>query len=83
MFLVLRSTIEEIILSNKKTGTFEKRRSDQLAYWIKEEVRNHIQYKVETEIRENDQFEEMINRVLLGQDSMHSTIDLILKKLMK
>tara|TARA_B100001029_G_scaffold176321_2_gene179080 strand:+ start:1600 stop:2562 length:963 start_codon:yes stop_codon:yes gene_type:complete len=76
-------TIEEIILSNKKTGTFEKRRSDQLAYWIKEEVRNHIQYKVETEIRENDQFEEMINRVLLGQDSMHSTIDLILKKLMK
>ena len=77
------TTIEEIISSNKRTGIFEKRRSDQLAYWIKEEVRNHIQHKVETGIRENDQLEEMINRVSLGKDTMHNTVDLILKKLMK
>ncbi len=77
------TTIQEIISINKKSGIFEKRRSDQLAYWIKEEVRNHIQQKVETGIRENDQFEEMINSVLTGKETMHNTIDLILKKLMK
>ncbi len=76
-------TIEEIIFSNKRSGVFEKRRSDQLAYWIKEEVRNHIQHKVEIGISENNQLEEMIKRVSLGKDTMHNTVDLILKKLMK
>ena len=77
------TTIQEIISSNKKSGIFEKRRSDQLAYWVKEEVRNHIQQKVETGIKENDQFEEMINSVSSGKETMNNTVDLILKKLMK
>ena len=77
------STIQEIISSNKKIGLFEKRRSHQLAYWIKEEVRNHIQYKVENEIGENGQLEQMISKVLSGKDTMHNAIDLILKKLLK
>ena len=73
------TTIQEIISINKKSGIFEKRRSDQLAYWIKEEVRNHIQQKVETGLKENDQFEEMINSVSSGKETMHNAIDLILK----
>ncbi len=77
------STIQEIISSNKKNGLFEKRRSNQLAYWIKEEVRNHIQHKVEIEISENGQLEQVISKVLAGEDTMHNTIDMILKKLLK
>jgi len=77
------TTIQEIISINKKSGIFEKRRSDQLAYWIKEEVRNHIQQKVETGLKENDQFEEIIDSVSSGKETMHNAIDLILKKLMK
>ena len=77
------STIQEIISSNKKNGLFEKRRSNQLAYWIKEELRNHIQDKVEIEISKNGQLEQMISKVLAGEDTMHNTIDTILKKLLK
>ena len=77
------STIQEIISSNKKNGLFEKRRSNQLAYWIKEELRNHIQDKVEIEISKNGQLEQMISKVLAGEDTMHNTIDMILKKLLK
>ena len=77
------TTIQEIISSNKRSGLFEKRRSNQLAYWIKEEVRNHIQHKVEIGIGKNDQLEQMISKVLSGEDTMHNTVDLILKKLMK
>ena len=77
------STIQEIISSNKKSGLFEKRRSNQLAYWIKEEVRNHIQHRVEIEIGENGQLEQMISKVLTGEDTMHNAIDMILKKLLK
>ena len=76
-------TIQKTISSNKKSGLFEKRRSNQLAYWIKEEVRNHIQHKVENEIGENGQLEEMISKVLSGADTMHNAIDLVLKKLLK
>ena len=76
-------TIQEIISSNKTSGLFEKRRSNQLAYWIKEEVRNHIQHKVEIEIGENGQLEQMISKVLSGEDTMHNAIDLVLKKLLK
>ena len=77
------STIQEIISSNKKSGLFEKRRSNQLAYWIKEEVRNHIQHRVEIEIGENGQLEQMISKVLNGEDTMHNAIDMILKKILK
>ena len=77
------TTIQEIISSNKRSGLFEKRRSNQLAYWIKEEVRNHIQHKVEIGIGKNDQLEQMISKVLSGEDTMHNAIDLILKKLLK
>ena len=76
-------TIQKIISSNKKSGLFEKRRSNQLGYWIKEEVRNHIQHKVEIEIGENGQLEQMISKVLSGEDTMHNAIDLVLKKLLK
>tara|TARA_B100000965_G_scaffold318234_1_gene278948 strand:+ start:696 stop:1658 length:963 start_codon:yes stop_codon:yes gene_type:complete len=76
-------TIQEIISFSKQSGLFEKRRSNQLAYWIKEEVRNNIQQKVEIEIGENDQLEQMISKVLSGKDTMHNAIDLILKKLLK
>ena len=76
-------TIQKIISSNKKSGLFEKRRSNQLACWIKEEVRNHIQHKVEIEIGENGQLEQMISKVLSGEDTMHNAIDLVLKKLLK
>ena len=77
------ATIQEIISSNKKSGLFEKRRSNQLDYWIKEEVRNNIQHKVEIEIGENGQLEQMISKVLSGEDTMHNASDLILKKLLK
>ena len=77
------TTIQEIISSNKRSGLFEKRRSNQLTYWIKEEVRNHIQHKVEIGIGKNDQLEQMISKVLSGEDTMHNAIDLILKKLLK
>ena len=77
------TTIQEIISSNKRSGLFEKRRSSQLAYWIKEEVRNHIQRKVEIGIGKNEQLEQMISKVLSGEDTMHNAIDLILKKLLK
>ena len=76
-------TIQKIISSNKKSGLFEKRRSNQLGYWIKEEVRNHIQHKVEIEIGENGQLEQMISKVLSGEDTMHNAVDLVLKKLLK
>ena len=77
------ATIHEIISSNKKSGLFEKRRANQLAYWIKEEVRNHIQHKVENGIDGNGQLENIISKVLSGEDTMYNAIDLILKKLLK
>jgi len=77
------ATIQEIISSNKKSGLFEKRRANQMAYWIKEEVRNHIQHKVEIGIDSNSQLESVVSKVLSGKDTMHNAIDLILKKLLK
>ena len=76
-------TIQEIISSHKKTGLFQKRRANQITYWIKEEVRNHIQYKVEIGIGDDSQLEDMISNVLSGEDTMYNAIDGILKKLLK
>ena len=76
-------TIQEIISSHKKSGLFQKRRANQITYWIKEEVRNHIQYKVEIGIGDDSQLEDMISNVLSGEDTMYNAIDGILKKLLK
>ena len=59
------------------------RRSNQLAYWIKEEVKNQIQRKVDIGIAKNGQLEHMISKVLSGEDTMHNSIDQALKKLLK
>ncbi len=77
------NTIEEIISSNRKTGLFEKRRSNQLAYWIKEEVKNHIQQKVDIVIGKNGELEQMISKVLSGEDTLYNSIDQVLKKILK
>ena len=77
------SNIQEIISSNKDSGAFVKRRSNQLAYWIKEEVRNHIQFKVEDGINDNSELNDTVNKVLSGNDTMHNAIDSILKKILK
>jgi LAO/AO transport system kinase len=75
--------ILNIIGHNKNSTVFDERRYKQLSYWIKEELRNRIHYKVESEIKKDSEFESMTKKILNGEDTMHNIIDQFLEKIIK
>lgn len=75
--------ILNIIEHNKNSTVFDERRYKQLSYWIKEELRNRIHYKVESEIKKDSEFESMTKKILNGEDTMHNIIDQFLEKIIK
>ena len=75
--------ILNIIEHNKNSTVFDERRYKQLSYWIKEELRNRIHYKVESEIKKDSEFESMTKKILNGEDTMHNIIDQFLEKVIK
>lgn len=75
--------ILNIIEHNKNSTVFDERRYKQLSYWIKEELRNRIHYKVESEIKKDSEFESMTKKILNGEDTIHNMIDQLLEKIIK
>ena len=76
-------SILNIIEHNKNSTVFDERRYKQLSYWIKEELRNRIHYKIESEIKKDSEFESMTKKILNGEDTMHNIIDQFLEKVIK
>ena len=77
------NAIQKVITHNKKNRIFDIRRTNQLSYWIREEVKVQIHDKVQSDIRKNGGFEDMTKKILNGEETMHKAIDKFLKKILK
>ena len=76
-------TINEIIKFNKLNKIFDVRRENQLSYWIKDEIRNQIQSKLDLEIGNDTKLLDMIKAVINGEMSIYDVSDHFLDKFLK
>ena len=76
-------TINEIIKFNKLNKIFDVRRENQLSYWIKEEIRNQIQSKLDLEVGNDTELLDMTKAVIKGEISIYDVSDHFLDKFLK
>jgi LAO/AO transport system kinase len=76
-------TINEIINFNKLNKIFDVRRENQLSYWIKEEIRNQIQSKLDLEVGNDTELLDMTKAVIKGEISIYDVSDHFLDKFLK
>ena len=76
-------TINEIIKFNKLNKIFDVRRENQLSYWIKEEIRNQIQSKLDLEVGNDTELLDMTKAVIKGEISIYDVSDHFIDKFLK
>ena len=75
------NTIHEIVLQNKKNNSFEGKRSEQLKFWLSEEVKNIMQLDIQRKIDKAGSIGHFSDRIINGDISMYDAIETITNKL--
>ena len=70
----------KIVNVNKVNNQFDKRRENQLAYWLEEEVRNKILLKLSSEKETSDLLESEVRRIISGKTGFYSASEVIIDR---
>ena len=70
----------KIINVNKVNNQFNKRRENQLAYWLEEEVRNKILLKLSSEKETSELLESEVRRIIIGETGFYSASKVIIDR---
>ena len=70
----------KIVNVNKANNQFDKRRENQLAYWLEEEVRNKILLKLSSEKETSELLESEVRRIISGETGFYSASKVIIDR---
>ena len=70
----------KIVNANKVNNQFDKRRENQLAYWLEEEVRNKILLKLSSEKETSELLESEVRRIIVGETGFYSASKVIIDR---
>ena len=70
----------KIVNVNKVNNQFDKRRENQLAYWLEEEVRNKILLKLSSEKETSELLESEVRRIISGETGFYSASQVIIER---
>ena len=70
----------KIVNVNKANNQFDKRRENQLAYWLEEEVRNKILLKLSSEKETSKLIESEVHRIISGETGFYSASKAIIDR---
>ena len=70
----------KIVNVNKANNQFDKRRENQLAYWLEEEVRNKILLKLSSEKETSELLEREVRRIIVGETGFYSASKVIIDR---
>jgi LAO/AO transport system kinase len=70
----------KIVNVNKVNNQFDKRRENQLAYWLEEEVRNKILLKLSSEKETSELLESEVRRIISGETGFYSASKVIIDR---
>ena len=70
----------KIINVNKVNNQFDKRRENQLAYWLEEEVRNKILLKLSSEKETSELLESEVRRIISGETGFYLASQVIIDR---
>ena len=70
----------KIVNANKVNNQFDKRRENQLAYWLEEEVRNKILLKLRSEKETSELLESEVRRIISGETGFYSASKAIIDR---
>ena len=70
----------KIVNVNKINNQFDKRRENQLAYWLEEEVRNKVLLKLSSEKETSELLESEVRRIISGETGFYSASKVIIDK---
>ena len=70
----------KIVNLNKANNQFDKRRENQLAYWLEEEVRNKILLKLSSEKETSELLESEVRRIISGETGFYSASKAIIDR---
>lgn len=70
----------KIVNVNKDNNQFDKRRENQLAYWLEEEVRNKILLKLSSEKETSELLEREVRRIIGGETGFYAASKVIIDR---
>ena len=70
----------KIVNVNKANNKFDKRRENQLAYWLEEEVRNKILLKLSSEKETSELLEREVRRIIGGETGFYAASKVIIDR---
>ncbi|MDA9652016.1 methylmalonyl Co-A mutase-associated GTPase MeaB [Pelagibacteraceae bacterium] len=70
----------KIVNVNKVNNQFDKRRENQLAYWLEEEVRNKILLKLSSEKETSELLESEVRRIISGETGFYLASQVIIDR---
>ena len=70
----------KIVNVNKVNNQFDKRRENQLAYWLEEEVRNKILLKLTSEKETSELLEREVRRIIGGETGFYASSKVIIDR---
>jgi LAO/AO transport system kinase len=70
----------KIVNVNKANNQFDKRRENQLAYWLEEEVRNKILLKLTSEKETSELLEREVRRIIGGETGFYAASKVIIDR---
>ena len=70
----------KIVNVNKVNNQFDKRRENQLAYWLEEEVRNKILLKLSSEKETSELLEREVRRIIGGETGFYTASKVIIDR---
>ena len=70
----------KIVNVNKANNQFDKRRENQLAYWLEEEVRNKILLKLSSEKETSELLEREVRRIIVGETGFYAASKVIIDR---
>ena len=74
------NSYNKIVNVNKANNQFDKRRENQLAYWLEEEVRNKILLKLSSEKETSELLEREVRRIIVGETGFYSASKVIIDR---
>ena len=76
-------SINKIIAYNKEKNEFDKRRFNQLTFWLEEQVQSLMQESLEKKLKEEIAVSDLTSQVVEGKIRMYEAIDQIMTKVEK
>ena len=70
----------KIVNVNKANNQFDKRRENQLAYWLEEEVRNKILLKISSEKETSELLEREVRKIIGGETGFYTASKVIIDR---